>query len=283
MGFLERAIRRGVSEGIGKAVGQAITKAVEPTATELANKAAQHFDNAAQQNSRPKAQISSGLEGAFANLERAAQGYATEMSKNIKVCPNCNQPSDKEKLFCPSCGTKLPETTVSEGAVCTECNKQNPVGAKFCDACGAKLPAAIAEEQAQADRNAAVIAEWDTKLPQYPKWDCGGKNYCIEDMDGYIRFSADFEGNRFAAEQAVAQYRKALVQNGFIQAGQYPNIAHLYKRVNGVCYHADTEHCFEGDPDCPNIYFNIDEPTGGYDYVKPEPKKQVGLKDLFKF
>ncbi|MBQ7005876.1 MAG: zinc ribbon domain-containing protein [Clostridia bacterium] len=283
MGFLERAIRRGVSEGIGKAVGQAITKAVEPTATELANKAAQHFDNAAQQNSRPKAQIVSGLEGAFANLERAAQGYATEMSKNIKVCPNCNQPSDKEKTFCPSCGTKLPETTVSEGAVCTECNKQNPVGAKFCDACGAKLPAAIAEEQAQADRNAAVIAEWDTKLPQYPKWNCGGKNYCIEDMDGYIRFSADFEGNRFAAEQAVAQYRKALVQNGFIQAGQYPNIAHLYKRVNGVCYHADTEHCFEGDPDCPNIYFNIDEPTGGYDYVKPEPKKQVGLKDLFKF
>ncbi len=283
MGFLERAIRRGVSEGIGKAVGQAITKAVEPTATELANKAAQHFDNAAQQNSRPKAQIASGLEGAFANLERAAQGYATEMSKNIKICPNCNQPSDKEKTFCPSCGTKLPETTVSEGAVCTECNKQNPVGAKFCDACGAKLPAAIAEEQAQADRNAAVIAEWDTKLPQYPKWNCGGKNYCIEDMDGYIRFSADFEGNRFAAEQAVAQYRKALVQNGFIQAGQYPNIAHLYKRVNGVCYHADTEHCFEGDPDCPNIYFNIDEPTGGYDYVKPEPKKQVGLKDLFKF
>ena len=283
MGFLERAIRRGVSEGIGKAVGQAITKVVEPTATELANKAAQHFDNAAQQNSRPKAQIASGLEGAFANLERAAQGYATEMSKNIKVCPNCNQPSDKEKTFCPSCGTKLPETTVSEGAVCTECNKQNPVGAKFCDACGAKLPAAIAEEQAQADRNAAVIAEWDTKLPQYPKWNCGGKNYCIEDMDGYIRFSADFEGNRFAAEQAVAQYRKALVQNGFIQAGQYPNIAHLYKRVNGVCYHADTEHCFEGDPDCPNIYFNIDEPTGGYDYVKPEPKKQVGLKDLFKF
>ena len=283
MGFLERAIRRGVSEGIGKAVGQAITKAVEPTATELANKAAQHFDNAAQQNSRPKAQIASGLEGAFANLERAAQGYATEMSKNIKVCPSCNQPSDKEKLFCPSCGTKLPETTVSEGAVCTECNKQNPVGAKFCDACGAKLPATIAEEQAQADRNAAVIAEWDTKLPQYPKWNCGGKNYCIEDMDGYIRFSADFEGNRFAAEQAVAQYRKALVQNGFIQAGQYPNIAHLYKRVNGVCYHADTEHCFEGDPDCPNIYFNIDEPTGGYDYVKPEPKKQVGLKDLFKF
>ena len=283
MGFLERAIRRGVSEGIGKAVGQAITKAVEPTATEFANKAAQHLDNAAHNTENQAKKTASGLEGAFANLERAAQGYATEAAKNMKVCPSCNQPTTADKKFCPECGAKLPEQTVAQGAVCTGCGKQNSIGTKFCDACGAKLPAAIAEEQAQADRNAAVIAEWDTKLPQYPKWNCGGKNYCIEDMDGYIRFSADFEGNRFAAEQAVAQYRKALVQNGFIQAGQYPNIAHLYKRVNGVCYHADTEHCFEGDPDCPNIYFNIDEPTGGYDYVKPEPKKQVGLKDLFKF
>ena len=283
MGFLERAIRRGVSEGIGKAVGQAITKAVEPTATEFANKAAQHFDNAARNTENQAKKTASGLEGAFANLERAAQGYATEAAKNMKVCPSCNQPTTADKNFCPECGAKLPEQTVAQGAVCTGCGKQNSIGTKFCDACGAKLPAAIAEEQAQADRNAAVIAEWDTKLPQYPKWNCGGKNYCIEDMGGYIRFSADFEGNRFAAEQAVAQYRKALVQNGFIQAGQYPNIAHLYKRVNGVCYHADTEHCFEGDPDCPNIYFNIDEPTGGYDYVKPEPKKQVGLKDLFKF
>lgn len=283
MGFLERAIRQGVSEGIGKAVGQAITKAVEPTATELANKAAQHFDNAAHQNTQQKSQVASGLEGAFANLERAAQGYATEMSKNIKVCPNCNQPSDKEKVFCPSCGTKLPETTVSEGAVCTECNKQNPVGAKFCDSCGAKLPAAIQAEEAAKAKDTEEMSKWDILLVCYPKWECGGKNYCIEDIDGYIRFSADFEGNGFAAEQAVSQYRRLLVQNGFIQAGQYPNIAHLYKKIDGVCYHVDTEHCFEGDPDCPNIYFNIAEPTGGYDYVKPEPKKQMGLKDLFKF
>lgn len=283
MGFLERAIRRGVSEGIGKAVGQAITKAVEPTATELANKAAQHFDNAAQQHNQQKTQISSNLEGAFANLERAAQGYATEMSKNIKVCPNCNQPSDKEKVFCPSCGTKLPETTVSEGTVCTECNKQNPVGAKFCDACGAKLPAAIQAEEISKARDAEEMNKWGTFLSCYPQWNCGGKNYCIEDMNGYIRFSADFEGNSYAAQQAVEQYRRLLVQNGFIQAGQYPNIAHLYKKVEGICYHVDTEHCFDGDSDCPNIYFNVDEPTGGYDYVKPEPKKQIGLKDLFKF
>ena len=284
MGFLERAIRRGVSEGIGKAVGQAITKAVEPTATELANKAAQHFDNASHQNSQQKTQVVSGLEGAFANLERAAQGYATEMSKNIKVCPNCNQPSDKEKVFCPSCGTKLPETTVSEGAVCTECNKQNPVGAKFCSGCGAMLPAAVAEREEQSRQNEAVMLQWDEKLSAFPKWSCGGNSYYIEDYgEGAYSFSADFGGNDFAASNAVAQYRRLLIENGFREAGQYPSPEHLYKKANGICYHADTEHCFEGDPDCPNIYFNIAEPTGGYDYVKPEPKKPMGLKDLLGF
>ncbi len=283
MGFLERAIRRGVSEGIGKAVGQAITKAVEPTATEIANKAAQHFDNAAHNTENQAKKTASGLEGAFANLERAAQGYATEAAKNMKVCPSCNQPTTADKKFCPECGAKLPEQTVAQGAVCTGCGKQNSIGTKFCDACGAKLPGAIRAEEAEKARDSEEMNKWGTLLPCYPCWSCGGKNYCIEDMGGYIRFSADFEGNRFAAEQAVAQYRKALVQNGFIQAGQYPDIAHLYKKINGVCYHVDTEHCFEGDPDCPNIYFNIDEPTGGYDYVKPEPKKPVSFKDLLGF
>ena len=36
MGFLERAIRRGVSDAVGKAIG----KAIEPTVTDLTNKAA---------------------------------------------------------------------------------------------------------------------------------------------------------------------------------------------------------------------------------------------------
>lgn len=124
---------------------------------------------------------------------------------------------------------------------------------------------------------------WDALLPCYPRWCCGGKNYCIEDMDGYILFSADFEGNSYSAEQSVVQYRNLLMQNGFIQAGQYPDIAHLYKRVDGTVYHVDTEHCFEGDPDCPNIYFSIDEPAGDYDYVKPEPKKPTSFRDLLRF
>ena len=283
MGFLERAIRRGISEGVGKAVGQAISKAVEPAATEFANKTAQKFDNATQ-STQQTTRSTTGFEGAFANLERAAQSYATKMSENIKICPDCNKVTDAGKTFCPDCGCKLPEQTVAQGVVCPNCNKQNSVGTKFCEDCGTKLPAAIQEEESAKAKDDAVMAEWDEKLSAFPKWNCGGKNYNIEQYDEEnFTFGADFSGNNYAACQAIEQYRKLLVQNGFHQAGQYPNIEHLYKKIDGIVYHADTEHCFEGDSDYPTIGFNKSEPYGGYDYDKPEPKKQVGLKDLFKF
>ena len=277
MGFLERAIRRGVSDAVDKAIG----KAIEPTVTDLTNKAANAIDQAAQ-NTEQQAARSSGLEGAMANLERSVQGYATEAAKNMKVCPNCNKPTTADKKFCPDCGTQLPEQTVAQGAVCPSCGKQNAIGTKFCQDCGTKLPAAIAEEQAQADRNAAVMAQWDAKLPQYPKWTCGGTKMYIDDYDTHYIFGAEFNGNSTAAQRAVSEYRQVLLQNGFRQAGEYPSIEHLYKRVDGVVYHADTEHCFEGDPDCPSIGFDKSEPRGGFDYVKPEPKKKTSFLDLFK-
>lgn len=283
MGFLERAIRRGVSEGIGRAVGDAITKAVEPTITEFTDRAAQEFENVTQEANQAPRQ-STAFEGAFANLERAAQSYATKMSENIKVCIKCNKATDAAKTFCPDCGAKLPETTVAQGAICPNCNKQNTVGTNFCEDCGTKLPAAIQEEEMARVRDEAVMLEWEEKMSAYPKWNCGGCNYNIECYDiNTFMFSADFGGNDYAARQAVEQYRRFLVQNGFHQAGQYPNIEHLYKRIDGVVYHVDTEHCFEGDSDSPCIGFDKREPLGGYDYVKPEPKKQTNLKDLFKF
>ena len=278
MGFLERAIRRGVSDAVGKAIG----KAIEPTVTDLTNKAANAIDQAAQ-NTEQQVARSSGLEGAMANLERSVQGYATEAAKNMKVCPNCNKPTTADKKFCPECGTKLPEQTVAQGAVCLNCGKQNAIGTKFCQDCGTKLPAAIAEEQAQADRNAAVMAEWDAKLPQYPKWNCGGQLRYIECYEeNTYSIGVEFKNNPQAAQRAVEQYRQILLQNGFRQAGQYPIIEQLFKRIDGVVYNVDTEHCFEGDPDFATIGFCIREPYGGFDYVKPEPKKITSFMDLFK-
>ncbi len=285
MGFLDRAIRRGISEGISDAIGNAVQKAVEPKATELANKAADKIDEATNQAQQTEktVQKSGGFEGAMANLQRSVEGYATEAAKNMKVCPSCGEAATADKAFCPSCGAKLPDMTVADGAVCPSCGKQNTVGTKFCSGCGTKLPAAVAEEEARAGRDAAAMQEWDARLSQYPKWNCGGTDFCIEEhTPGYLSFYPNFEGNNAKARQAVESYRQLLLENGFREAGEYPSKEHLYKKVDGVCYHVDTEHCFDGDPDCPQIGFDTNEPSGGFDYVKPEPKKKTGIFDLFK-
>ncbi len=101
MGFLERAIRRGVSDAVGKAIG----KAIEPTVTDLTNKAANAIDQSVQ-NTEQQVAHSSGLEGAMANLDRSVQGYATEaassvigatysvISADLKVLPNNSKTAD---------------------------------------------------------------------------------------------------------------------------------------------------------------------------------------------
>lgn len=283
MGFLERAIKKGVSQAVGNAVGNAVRQAVEPAATNLANQAAQSIDQATNRDKQAiNSTNTSNFEGAMSNLERSVQGYATQAAKNTKLCSNCNKPNAADKKFCSECGTKLPEQTVADGALCTDCGTQNNIGTKFCQNCGAKLPATIQEEKIQAQKDASVMAEWDEKIPQFPKWNCGGSHFSIEEYDiDCFGFSADFNGNSLAAQQAVEAYRQLLLQNGFRQAGQHPDISHLYKMIDGICYHADTEHCFEGDSDCPTIGFNKSEPYGGFNYVKPEPKKAKSLKDLF--
>ncbi len=282
--FVKNALRDGVRRGISDAVGKAVQQVVEPRATEYANKAAEHFDRAAGNAAEQGRRTASGLEGAFANLERSMHSYATEMSRNMKICPNCEQPTTADKSFCPSCGAKLPEQSVAEGAVCSSCGTQNSIGMKFCTECGAKLPQTIREEQAALARDGEVMAKWDEWMWAYPKWSCGGSGFDIEAYEpGQFRFSASFEGDSFAAKNAVEQYRALLSEHGFRQAGQYPSKEHLYKMVDGVCHHVDTEHCFDGDPDCPCIYFAQQEPYGGFDYVKPEPKKKLGLGDILRF
>ena len=280
--LLERAIRRGVSNAVGNAVGKAVQQAVEPKATEFANKAAGQIDaatrHAAQQGEKTVRQAS-GLEDALSNLQRSVESYATEVAKNMKVCPNCQKTTSADKKFCPDCGARLPEGSVAQGAVCPSCGKQNVIGTKFCQDCGTKLPVAVQEEQMHADDHASVMSKWDKQLPQYPKWNCGGSHFEIEVYDGFTTFSVNFDGNTFRAKQAVEQYRQLLLEGGFREAGENPTIEHLYKMIDGVCYHADTEHCFEGDNDTATIYFNTGEPQGGF-YYKPD-KKSFGLKGLF--
>ena len=280
MSFLEKAIKNGISKGISNAVGNAVKQAVEPKATEYANKVAGELNQAAQsvtqqtqETAQQAAKATSGLEGAFANLQQSMENYATQAAKNMKICPKCQTPSPADKTFCPNCGTKLPEETLAEGAVCPQCGKQNTIGTKFCSSCGAKLPFALAEEKAEAEKNAAVLAKWAEKLSQYPVWNCGGTDFELEEGEDWFKFTASFD-TEAEGEQSIPAYRELLKANGFREAGQNPDKSHLYKKIDEKCYHVDTEHCFEGSMERPEIWFNIEEPYGGFDYVKPEPKAQ---------
>lgn len=285
MGFLDKAIKNGISKGVSDAIGKAVKQVVEPRATEYANNVAKQFDDATQNahEAQQTAPSSNDMEGAFANLQRSMENYATEMSKNLKICPKCEAAATADKTFCPNCGAKLPEVTVAEGAVCPSCGKQNTIGTKFCQDCGAKLPCAIAEEKAESENNAAVLEKWAKVMPQYPVWNCGGTELRLENHEDYSLFGARMESEE-AARAAINKYRETLMQNGFRQAGEYPCKEHLYKKIDGICYHVDTEHCLDGDSDYPELGFDNSEPVGGFDYVKPAPQqKGFGLKDIFKF
>ena len=306
MGFLKRTIQNGVRRGISGAIGNAVEKAVTPaaqkvvdkTVTPAVNRAADSINQTAAnmgqsiddmnqaagqvQGTSSSQATATGLAGAFAGFQNAMMNVANQAAMNMKVCPKCNTPTTADKKFCPQCGEALPEETVAQGAVCPSCGKQNTLDTKFCQDCGTKLPIAVAEEKRAAEQDAAVMLEWDQKLSAFPKWNCGGHQYNLEQYGGsdYV-FTAGFDGNHGAALQAVEQYRQTLLENGFREAGQYPSPEHLYKMENDICYHVDTENCFEGDNDRPSIGLGTGEPLGGFYYEKSEPKKKRSWKDLF--
>jgi len=286
MGLLDRAIKNGIGRAVGNAVTGAVEKAVAPKVEQTARQAAEQILPPTPERTEPARpviteqqaqQASSVLGGLFGGLS----SFANEVAKDKKLCPECGELAPAETKFCPKCGGKLPEQTLAQGAACPSCGKQNSVGMKFCTDCGAKLPATVAEEQAGQARDAAVLAQWGDMLPQYPKWQFGGYDLGLERLDDYdsapyFRFWAYGVGR---AEWE--QYRQLLLANGFRPAGQYPDTTQLYARIGGAVYNADLEHAFEGD--ALELYFTQREPSGGFDYVKPEPKaKPKGLFDLFK-
>lgn len=290
-------ISKGISKGIGQAVGNAVNKAVTPAAERYANRTAERINEATdsmsrdmsnyderpmqqpgqqaqQRNAQPTGSGFSSLGNAFANLERAAQGYVTEVGKNMKVCESCGAGATADQKFCPACGARLPEQTLSQGAVCPACGRQNAIGTKFCSACGTKLPSAIAEETARARNDGNVLARWNAMLPQYPCWNCGGTQYALEDQGGAVTFQATFP-SRVAADAAVRQYQQLAMQYGFHPAGQYPSNTRLFNMIGGVCYCIDMDHLYDGSTASPELYFYIDEPTGGYNYTPPRPTQNT--------
>ncbi|MBQ4576486.1 MAG: zinc ribbon domain-containing protein [Firmicutes bacterium] len=281
MALFDKALKKGLSDALGKAASN-LTQQLNQSQNQMNQ---QNYNQGYQQQNyqqqnyqrqpNPQAQqavnqFASNLETMFSGLTKSVQNYATEMSKNLKMCPNCGKPCSADIKFCDSCGTELPEETLSQGAVCPSCGKQNPLGTKFCQDCGTKLPHAVQEEQRAQAKDAEVMAKWDQALSVFPKWNCGGTGFDLEEMNDGILFRISFP-NYNEARVAVDRYRELLNQNGYQPAGQYPSYEHLYRMIGTTCYHVDLEHCFESDADTPNIYFSVGEPQGGFNYVKPQP------------
>lgn len=265
---ISNGISNGISRGISKAVGEAVNKAVAPAAERYANRTAERFNEATDAMGRSTRQATdavreadraarssgfSGLEGAFGNLRQSIEGYATEASKNMKLCPACGEATTADRKFCPACGAKLPEQTMAQGTVCPACGKQNTLGTAFCADCGTKLPAAVESEQATDLRNQAALDSWEAKLPGYPKWDCGGRILELTSYpgDGYCTLDLEFDTG-YAADLAIDRYRAKLRQNGFDGS---PNNVDLYKRVGGVTLRVDSSHAHDGDAELPTLYF----------------------------
>lgn len=299
-------INKGIRKGVSNAVENAVEKAVKPKVEDWANKTADNLTQAAQAttdslnqaaqatadgmqataNSVNNAGGTAGLEGALARLQSSMENYATQASKNLKICPKCGAGATADNKFCPVCGAQLPEMTVAESAVCPKCGKQNTIGTNFCAACGTKLPGKGAMEKAAAANDADVLAQWDKVLPTFPKWNLGGTNYDLECVYEYPNGAKAYAFRVKAASETDAQnlvtkYAGVCRAAGFHPAGQYASDNHLYNRINGVVYHVDFEHCFLGDLDCPEFSFGVEEPDGGYDYKKPENKQSSGLSGIF--
>jgi len=298
-GILGNSIKRGVNRAVGNAVGNAVGHAVERKVTQGVTQAVnQAADKIApqqpfpqqmpyqltpqqiQQNAQAQASAAQ-LGGMFASFAGAAQGFANEAAKNMKVCPACGAPCGAEMKFCNQCGAPLPEMTAAQGAVCQACGMQNGVGTRFCAGCGAQLPGAAAEAAAAQSRNEAVLARWDALLPQYPKWTLGGSEISIEEYppeNGYPCYVLSVSGAGLPA--LLAQYTQQLRQACFIMAGQYPSEQNLYKRINGVVYSFSSENSFDGGTNHMNLYFSVREPYGGFDYRAPAPQQKKGWKDM---
>ena len=260
-------IGKGISNGIGKglqnAVGKAVESAVRPAADKLAGQAAENLNQTAQSlaesnealkaatNDLSREASSAGytapasqgsgaadLGAALGSWASAMEGFAGSVAMNMKECPACGETVTAEHKFCPKCGAPLPEKTIGAGYLCPKCGKQNVPGTAFCTECGTILPA---EEEERAKQ----LALWDEYLPQYPKWNLGGKLELNTDMsvNGNPAVGVQVGGAGIAQLQRYVELLKA---DGFLPA--YDGDSDFYyKMVDGVCRAFDKTDANQGD------------------------------------
>lgn len=264
------AVSKGIKKGISDAVGKAVEDIVKPSVDNLAQKQADKINattkdleqataEARQATTEAAKEISSqasaapasagglaSLEAALGGWAKRAESMATEMSKNLKECPQCGEMCSSDKQFCPKCGAKLPETTVGQAYTCSKCGEVNTIGTKYCCKCGALLPAAEAEVKAKAAADAVVLSEFKEKLPMYPEWSVGGYNLRFTTAGtsyGHPRYEFVFEGPATISILYVQKLREA----GFDYRDGLSSSGMLYKIVDGVARCCNIEKDSDGD------------------------------------
>ena len=125
-----------------------------------------------------------------------------------------------------------------------------------------------AEAEAKAAAEAAIFEKWEENFPYYPKWDVGGSDFELEELDpmnGHPAWRLGLKGRPFLVEL----YAQKLRADGFVAKGSNPNDLNAdsyYKLVDGVCYTWNrTDACSDGYI---NVGFYVDK------YVEPKPKAQ---------
>ena len=206
MGFLDKAIFKGIGQAVEIAVTDKVLDAVAPQAKENIAKNTQILNDAAAQ------------------LQKTAETYGAEASKNVRICSYCGTGAPARMKFCSECGKPLPEQTLYEQIMsaqsrCSGCQAAVPEGAKFCPECGTAVPprAALAEP-----------CEWPELSRPFPLWRCGGA-VSQEEADGglHVRVSP-------ASPDDFAMYREEMLAEGFRSRLSAAGGEYLW-RVEGDC------------------------------------------------
>lgn len=165
----------------------------------------------------------------------------------------------------------------AEGKVLTEEEKEKQaqamealkgLGGMFSGAIEKAKQEMKAEAEAKQAAEAAIFENWEENFPNYPKWDVGGSDFELEELDpmnGHPSWRLGLKGRPFLVELYAQKLRDA----GFVAKGSDPNDLNAdtyYKLVDGVCYAWNrTDACNDGYI---NVGFYVDK------YVEPKPKTQ---------
>lgn len=212
MGFLGSLI----SEAIKKVAGDTLGKAVEEIVKPMINQAQQQSET---------------IDTVSKSQERDSR--PVNLSRYIKICPECHEGCSGDNAYCPSCGAAIGAGALEAAYTCPGCDHVNELGSTHCVKCGRQLPAEDVRDKRISDSDEDVLSEFIRVLPQYPVWR-GGRDFTLEvngERDGHPVYVFTVEGGAYLLEDYIIKLKAA----GF--RGLNSDDSDLYyKVIDGLTY-----------------------------------------------